>query len=127
MLLDERPDQIRSGDCRRFRQPLEQNVLAARPRVMAPLDGVQHDLRTVVAVTFMSIVAVWVGVAFARAPEDTSTKTLPFYGAVFFWAFSAIGFGKMWFAMMQNDIGIREEIKRMEVLLLEMRERPSVK
>ena len=74
------------------------------------------------AVTFMSIVAVWVGVVFARAPEDTSTKTLLIYVAVFFWAFSVIGFGKMWFAMMQNDIGIRKEIKRMEVLLLELRE-----
>ncbi len=98
------------------RDVLEQSVRKFDKRMRAV------RLMAVFAVGFMGIVSIVVGVMVYRAPQDVSPKTLFMYGGVFFIAFSAIGFCKMWFAMMHNDIGLRKEIKRMEVLLLEVRE-----
>jgi hypothetical protein len=81
-----------------FREPLDMHP--AREALEHSVRKFEKRMRTVrfmaiLAVTFMGIVAVWMAVIFARAPEETSTKALLFYTAVFFWAFSAIGFGKM--------------------------------
>ena len=35
------------------------------------------------------------------------------------WAMGAVGFSKGWFAMMQNDIGLRKELRRIQMLMLE--------
>ena len=37
---------------------------------------------------------------------------------VFGWALGGIGFSKMWFAMMHNDIGLRKELRRVQMMML---------
>ncbi len=41
------------------------------------------------------------------------------YALVFGWALGAVGFSKGWFAMMQNDIGLRKELRRMQMMMLD--------
>jgi hypothetical protein len=71
------------------------------------------------AVAFMSAVTIWAVVAFVRAPQDASLKELLVYAAAFLWSMMGVGWMKMFLALMQNDIGIRKELKRVQLLMLE--------
>ena len=76
------------------------------------------------AVTFMGGVMAWAAYSFFQAtPDDTDLKTMLVYAVLFGMAFLAVGFIKGWFAMMSNDIGLRKELKRTQMMLLESRER----
>lgn len=70
------------------------------------------------AVTVMGVVAVYCFVWLLRAPDDTSTRLLIIYALVFGWALGAVGFAKAWFAMMHNDIGLRKELRRVQMMML---------
>ncbi len=71
------------------------------------------------AVTFMGVVGIYCFVWLLRAPDETSTRVLIIYALVFGWALGAVGFSKGWFAMMHNDIGLRKELRRMQMMMLE--------
>ncbi len=71
------------------------------------------------AVSFMSIVCVYSFIWLLRAPDETSTRVLLIDAIVFGWALGGIGFSKMWFAMMHNDIGLRKELRRVQMMMLD--------
>ena len=71
------------------------------------------------AVTFMSVVFFYCFIWLLRAPDDTSTRVLIIYAVIVGWAMGAIGFSKGWFAMMHNDIGLRKELRRIQMMMLE--------
>ncbi len=71
------------------------------------------------AVSFMGVVGVYCFIWLLRAPDETSTRVLIIYALVFGWALGAVGFCKGWFAMMQNDIGLRKELRRIQMMMLE--------
>jgi len=98
-----------------------------REGVEAALQRFDGRVRTVrwmawIGVGFLFAVAVVTLVLLLRAPDDASPRTLSVYVALFVWANVGIGMAKLWFAMMLNDIGIRRELKRMQLVLLELRE-----
>ncbi len=71
------------------------------------------------AVSFMSVVGVYCFIWLLRAPDETSTRLLLIDAIVFGWALGAVGFSKLWFAMMHNDIGLRKELKRVQMMMLD--------
>ncbi len=75
---------------------------------------------TWLGVTFMGVVSILTIVGVLRAPADVSPRTLALYLMVFAIAFSAIGFMKFWLVMMQNDIGLRKELKRVQMMMLNL-------
>jgi hypothetical protein len=70
---------------------------------------------------FLFGAALWAFVSILRAPEDAGVRTYVTYLAVFIWGMTGVGMMKMWFAMMLNDIGLRKEIKRLQMMMLEAR------
>ena len=73
------------------------------------------------ALTFMGAATVLGAVMFLRAPADAGAKEVIGWAGLFLWGMAATGFLKHWFAMMQNDIGIRKELKRTQLMLLDLR------
>jgi hypothetical protein len=95
----------------------------------ASIDKFDRRLRTVrfmtwFAVGFMGAAMALAVVMFLRAPPDASAKVLTAWAGLFLWAMAGIGFAKHWFAMMQNDIGLRKELKRTQLMILDLRQEP---
>jgi small-conductance mechanosensitive channel len=91
------------------------------------IDKFERRMRTVrhmawFGVSFMGAVMVLAAVMFFRAPADAGAKTFILWAAVFFWGLMAVGMIKAWFAMMHNDIGLRKELKRTQLMILGARE-----
>ena len=91
----------------------------------ASVDRFTRRMRTVrwmawaVAAPLMVAVMIWSLISVLGASEETSTTTLFFYGMLFVWSSTNIGFIKGWFAMMQNHIVVMKELKRVQLMLVE--------
>ncbi len=72
-------------------------------------------------VAFMTLVFVVALVLFWNAPQDVGPKQLVVYAVIFLWSALGIGFGKIWLVMMQNNIRVMKELKRVQILMLELR------
>lgn len=95
-----------------------------RDVLQASIRKLETRMRTVrfmtwFAVAFFSVVWIYCLVWLLRAPDTATTRQLVIYGVLMVWGFSGVGFGKFWFAMMHNDIGLRKEIKRTQLMMLE--------
>jgi len=95
--------------------------------LLASIDKFDRRMRTVramavFAVSFMSAVAALAVVMFLRAPGDGGAKALIGWAGLFLWSMAVIGFAKHWFATMHNDIGLRKELKRTQLMILELRQ-----
>ena len=77
------------------------------------------------AVSFMGAVMIFAAAQFFRAPEGASAKTIALWVSLFFFASMTVGMAKFWFAMMHNDIALRKELKRTQLMVLEGSGRPS--
>jgi len=88
------------------------------------IDKFDRRMRTVrhmawIGVLFPGAVMIAAAVQFFRAPEDASTKMLLLWAVLFLWGNMAVGMIKFWLAMMNNDIGLRKELKRTQLMVLE--------
>ena len=91
------------------------------------IDKFDRRMRTVrhmawMGVSFMGAVAVFAAYSFLEAPPETAPKALILWASLFIWSNIGIGMVKFWFAMMHNDIGLRKELKRTQLMVLEGRE-----
>jgi hypothetical protein len=68
-------------------------------------------------VALMSVGAIWSLVALLRAPDGEAVRTLILYAVVFLTMSSGIGLIKIWFALMQSDLVLRKEVKRLHLAL----------
>lgn len=80
---------------------------------------------TTLLVGGMFLVLVYCLVGFLRLPADAAVKTQVTYLGAFIWAAGGITIGKLWFAMMHNHIATMKEMKRIELMMLEKRDRTS--
>ena len=95
-----------------------------RAAIEASIRKFEKRMRTV---RFMA----WFGAAFGglvmlvalvrliQLPPDTNFKTLLLYAVAFFWGLGITGMIKMWLFIMQNDIGMRKELKRVQLMLID--------
>jgi len=56
-------------------------------------------------------------VALLRADETTSLPRLLLYASLFLWGSVAVGWGKLWFAMMHNHFSVMKELKSIQLRL----------
>ena len=68
----------------------------------------------------MTGVLVWGIITLVNLPDDASMKTLLLYFSICFYAFLGIAFAKGWFQLMQNHIAVMKELKRTQLMMLEL-------
>jgi hypothetical protein len=95
-----------------------------REALESSIDKFDSRMRTVrhmawVGVLFPGAVMIGSAVMFFRAPEGTGLQTFILWAVLFLWGNMAVGMIKFWFAMMQNDISLRKELKRTQLMVLE--------
>ena len=104
-----------------------QSASMDKAREVAELEGsidkFDRRMRTVrhmawVGVLFMGAVMALSAVMFFRAPEGASLRNSILWATLFLWGNIGVGMVKGWFAMMHNDIGLRKELKRTQLMLL---------
>ena len=71
------------------------------------------------AVTFMGVVFFVAGWKFWTADAETSTKSLILYATISLWAMIGIGFMKSMLFNIQASLGLRKDIKRLQLTLSE--------
>jgi hypothetical protein len=71
------------------------------------------------AVAFGGVVIIAALARFFQLPPDASVKTLLIYAVAFLWGLGIVGMSKMWLLMMINDIGVRKEVKRIQLMLID--------
>lgn len=96
-----------------------------RPAIEAAIEQIgQRDrmMRVLVwfAVTFLTVVAVWAGWSFF-ALEDPSPRALILRATLFLWAILGVWFMKMLLFVTQRELAIHRELKRTQLMLLDMR------
>jgi len=75
---------------------------------------------TFLGLAFMGTLSILTVVGVLRTPADASPRTLALYLMAFGFTFSAVGSMKFWLFLMQNDIAHRKELRRIELMILDL-------
>jgi hypothetical protein len=98
-----------------------------RALLEASIDKFDRRMRTVrymswFGVVFMGAVMFYAVYSFFDAPPEAETKKLILWASLFLWSNIGVGMLKFFLMMMINDIGLRKELKRTQLMILEGRE-----
>ena len=75
------------------------------------------------AIAFLGALSIYAIVKLLLADDSTSTRVLIIWAVIFLWGMSGVGTVKFWLFLMQNNVSIQKELKRMQIRLAEIAER----
>ncbi len=77
------------------------------------------------AVAFLGSLSIYALVKLLLADDSTSTRVLIVWAVLFLWGMSGVGTVKFWLFLMQNNVSIQKELKRLQIRLAEIADRPA--